>query len=128
MDLRISIGCGIITLIIVFLVDYFAVLLPKYKVISGKKTKKKDKKIYIMELQYLINHFKLDIKKIDLEYVIKWFAFLNAFIIAFTSAVIMLLPWNMFFQLLVGFVLLLALIYSLYELFGRHLVKKGWQK
>ena len=31
-------------------------------------------------------------------------------------------------QLLIGFVLLFALIYSLYEIYGRHLVKKGYQK
>lgn len=128
MDLKLSLVIGLITLIVVWIIDYFFILLPKYNIISGKKTKKKDKKVYLMELQYLINHFNLDIKKIDIEYTIKWFAFLNAFIIAFTSSAIMLLPWNMFFQLLVGFVLLLALIYSLYELFGRHLIKKGWKK
>ena len=128
MEIQISIISGIITLIIVFIVDYFLILLPKCKIINGKKTKKKDKKVYIVELQYLINRFNLDIKKIDLDYVIKWIAFINAFIIALTSSVIMLIPWHMIFQLLVGFVLLLGLIYSLYEIYGRHLVKKGWKK
>ena len=39
MDYKISIVCGIITFFVVFLVDYFAILLPKNRVISGKKTK-----------------------------------------------------------------------------------------
>ncbi len=129
MEYKISIISGIVTFFVVFLVDYFAILLPKTKVISGKKTKKnKKKETTIMELEYLKNRFKLDLFKVDLDYCIKWFAFLNSFIISITSTIIMLIPWNMIFQLMIGFVLLMGLIYSLYELFGRHLVKKGWTR
>ena len=129
MDYRISIISGIITFIVVFLVDYFVILLPKTKVMSGKKVKKnKKKELTIMELEYLKNRFKLDLFKVDLDYCIKWFAFLNSFIIALTSTVIMFIPWHMIFQLMIGFVLLMGLIYALYELFGRHLVKKGWTR
>ena len=129
MEINISIASGIITFIIVFLVDYFAILVPKNNILSGKKKQKKNKKeVTMMELQYLQKRFALDLFKVDMDYVIKWFAFLNAFIIAFTSTVIMLIPVNMVLQLLIGFVLLLALIYSLYEIYGRHLVKKGWKR
>ena len=81
-----------------------------------------------MEMQYLQKKFKLDLFKVDLDYAIKWFAFINAFIISTTSTIIMMIPWNMLFQLMVGFVILLGLIYALYELLGRHFVKKGWQR
>ena len=119
MEFRISLISGVITFIVIFIVDYFLILIPKYNIMSGKKKKKKGKKeTNMMELLF----------KVDLEYLIKWFAFLNSFIIALTSTIIMLIPLNMIFQLLIGFVLLIGLIYSLYELLGRHLVKKGWNR
>lgn len=128
MEFNISLISGIITFIIVFIVDYFVILVPKTKVISGKKNKRKKKETTIMELEYLKTHFNLDLFKVDLDYCIKWFAFLNSFIISITSTIIMLIPWNLIFQLMIGFVLLMGLIYSLYEIFGRHLVKKGWTR
>ncbi len=127
MEFKISIITGIITFILIFLIDYCFILLPKYNIMSGKKKAKKNKKeVSMMELLYLQKKFKLDLFKVDLDYLIKWFAFLNAFIISLTSTIIMLIPLNMIFQLLIGFVLLIGLIYALYELLGRHLVKKGW--
>ena len=128
MEFNITIASGIITFIVIFIIDYFVILVPKCHYLQGKKKKTKKKEVTIMELQYLQNKFKLDLFKVDLDYVIKWFAFLNSFIIALTSTIIMLIPVNMIFQLIIGFVLLIALIYALYELFGRHLVKKGWSR
>ena len=128
MEFNITIASGIITFIVIFLIDYFVILVPKCHYLQGKKKKTKKKEVTIMELQYLQNKFKLDLFKVDLDYVIKWFAFLNSFIIALTSTIIMLIPLNMILQLIIGFVLLIALIYALYELFGRHLVKKGWSR
>ena len=110
--------------------NYCLNLKRKYNKIVGKKTnkKKKNKPITIMELSYLITKFNLDIDKIDLLYCIRWISFLDAFIIALTCVIIFLLPWEIAWQLLIGFVLLFGLIYALYEIFGRHLVKKGWGK
>ena len=115
---------------IFYIGNYYINLKRKYNIIvHGDKGKKKRKKeVEIMELSYLITKFKLDIKKMDLLYCIRWISFLDAFIIAFTCVIIFLLPWKIVWQLLAGFVLLFGLIYSLYELFGRHLVKKGWGK
>ena len=42
--------------------------------------------------------------------------------------VISSIPWSIGFSMLLGFVLLFGLIYSLYEFLGRSLVKKGWSK
>ncbi len=129
MDVKVSLIAGAVTFVIVLLVDYFFILMPKCNVISGKKRKKTRKKeVTMMEMQYLQKKFKLDLFKVDLDYAIKWFAFINAFIISVTSTIIMMIPWNMLFQLMVGFVILLGLIYALYELLGRHFVKKGWQR
>ena len=126
--MNISVIIGIITFVLVLVVDYFFILMPKYKVISGKKTKKKNKNYAIMEVQFLTTRFKLDENKIDYKFLLKIIAFLNALIISFTSTIIMYIPLKMTRQLLIGFVIVFSLIYALYELLGRYLVKKGWKK
>ncbi len=126
--MNISVIIGIITFVLVLVVDYFFILMPKYKVISGKKAKKKNKNYAIMEVQFLTTRFKLDENKIDYKFLLKIIAFLNALIISFTSTIIMYIPLKMGWQLLIGFVIVFSLIYALYELLGRYLVKKGWKK
>ena len=123
----ISIIIGIITFIVVLIVDYYFVLIPKYNIIQGKKTKRKSNNNTIMEVQFLVSKFKLNDSKIDYKYLLKRIAFLNALIISFTSTIIMYIPLKMMWQLLIGFVIVFGLIYALYELLGRHLVRKGWK-
>ena len=53
-----------------------------------------------------------------------WCAIINAFIISSVVTIISNIKLKMMWQLLIGFVLLFALIYSLYEIYGRHLIKK----
>ena len=119
----------IIMFIIIYIVNYYFILKKKYNIINGKKkSKRKNKEIEIMELSYLITKFNLDKNKMDLLYCIRWIAFLDAFIISLTGTVIFLIPWKIVWQFLVGFVMVFGLIYALYELLGRHLVKKGWNK
>ncbi|MEG0794460.1 MAG: hypothetical protein RSF02_01450 [Bacilli bacterium] len=127
-NLKVTLILGVIVFIVVFLVDYFLILKRKVKKITKPKEKEKFKIISIMEIEYLINKFALDKKKLNINYCIVCIALLNALIISFVSSVIMLIPWALPWQLLVGFTLLFILIYAIYELFGRHLVKKGWRK
>lgn len=108
-------------LLIVFFIDYFLIIKRKLK---SKKKKNDD----IMEINYLIAKFKLDKTKVLYKPVGLWCALINAFIISFVSTVISNIKLHMMWQLLIGFVLLFGLIYSLYEIYGRHLVKKGWKK
>ena len=124
----ISIIIGIITFFVVLIVDYFFILIPKYNVIQGKKTKKKRNNTSIMEVQFLTTRFKLDENKINYKFLLRWIAFLNALIISFTSTIITYIPLKMMWQLLIGFVIVFGLIYALYELLGRYLVRKGWKK
>ncbi|MEG1505988.1 MAG: hypothetical protein RR478_00660 [Bacilli bacterium] len=127
-NLKVTLILGVIVFIVVFLVDYFLILKRKVKKITKPKEKEKFKIISIMEIEYLINKFALDKKKLNINYCIVCIALLNALIISFVSSIIMLIPWALPWQLLVGFTLLFILIYAIYELFGRHLVKKGWRK
>ena len=92
-------------------------------------SKKKNKKLEeFVGLSYLIPKFKLDINKMDLNYVFFMVSLIDAFIISFVFVVITIIPWDMGFSMLLGFVLLFGLIYALYEILGRVLVKKGWSK
>ncbi|MEG1892521.1 MAG: hypothetical protein RR189_01340 [Bacilli bacterium] len=127
-NLKVTLILGVIVFIVVFLVDYFLILKRKVKKITKPKEKEKFKIISIMEIEYLISKFALDKKKLNINYCIVCIALLNALIISFVSSIIMLIPWALPWQLLVGFTLLFILIYAIYELFGRHLVKKGWRK
>ena len=81
-----------------------------------------------MELNYLISKFKLDKNKILYKPVCLYCSLFNGFIISLTVTIISNIKLKMMWQLLIGFVLLFGLIYSVYELYGRHLVKKGWKK
>ena len=53
--------------------------------------------------------------------------FLNAFIIALTAAVVIAIE-SLILELVVGFVMLLVLIFASYEILGRILVARGYAK
>lgn len=111
--------------IVIYLIDYYIVLKPKLSDKKKKKIKKtKKKREGLMEVDYL--SFKFGIPKLYLmDYkIFKQIALFNAFIISLTSTVIMFIPIHISFQLLLGFALLFGLIYSIYEIYGRYLVKK----
>ena len=117
----------VILMIIVFLVDYYLINKKRLYLITnkGKNKKDKNKKIKnIGELDYLIMKFKLDKKKINQNKAIFWIAIINSFIISSVSCVIMLIPLKLMWQMLIAFALLFALIYSIYEIYGRHLKKE----
>lgn len=115
--------------VVVFLVNYLWVFKRGYKNINKQKKKKKNKKLEeFIGLSYLIPRFNLDMSKINLNYLFVWVSLINAFIIALVFMIVYLIPWKFGFSMLLGFVLLFGLIYSLYELFGRILVRKGWSK
>ena len=116
---------GIIVFIIVFLVNYYLVFKFRYMRVEKKKNKKLED---FIGLSYLIPKFKLDVNKLNINYVFIMISLFNAIIISFVFVVVSIIPWDIGFSLLLGFVLLFGLIYSLYELLGRILVKKGWSK
>lgn len=127
--MELTIIWGIALFIIIFLVNYFLILKRGLNNISKKKKKKRNKTIEeFVGLSYLVPKFKLDVDKMNLNYVFIWVSLINAFIITLVVIILYLIPWDMSFKLLLGFVLLFGLIYSLYEILGRHLVKKGWKK
>ncbi len=122
-----SLYFSLILFLIIFCVDYFFITKRKLKIINnkGKSAKGKAKKIKsIGELDYLVAKFKLNYKKINKERAIIWISLINSFIISAVSTVIILIPFKLIWQMLIAFVLLFSLIYSLYEIYGRHLKKE----
>ncbi len=119
-------------MLLVFLIDYYLINKRKLKHMTNKskskKTKGPKKEKSIGELDYLISRFKLNKRKLNKEKAIIWISLINSFIISFVSCIVMLLPLKMIWQLLIAFVLLFALIYSLYEIYGRHLKKMEERK
>lgn len=120
---------GLFVFIVVFLINFLWIFKRGYENIKKQKSKKKNKKLEeFVGLSYLIPKFKLDINKMDLNYVFFMVSLIDAFIISFVFVVITIIPWDMGFSMLLGFVLLFGLIYALYEILGRVLVKKGRSK
>lgn len=106
----------LIFFLIIFIITYFM------NVWKYKKNKQ------IGEVKYLVNKFNLDEKKLKKRQMILWICIIDAFIISFVGTFIFMLPIDYVWKFLSGFVLLFALIYALFEIYGRHLVKSGFQK
>ena len=117
-----------ILLVAIFVVDYFFIKRRHYKKNIGKKNKKNNKEFELMEITYLISKFKLEKNKLPLKWLFPIISLFNAIIISLVAVVVIAIDVNIIFQLLIGFVLLFALIYSMYELLGRFLVRKGFRK
>ena len=117
----------LILFIIIFTVDYLFIKRRYLKRLNGKKKRKK-KDNELMELSYLIVKFKLDKSKLPLNKLLVIISLINAFIISIVSVTVLLLDTYTIVRLLIGFVLLMGLIYSLYEILGRILERRGFSK
>ena len=93
---------------------------------TGKGKKQRPFK-YTNEGKLMVIRYNLDEKKVDYQELLKWTSFCNAFVISLTCTIISNIPLKMYFQLAIGFIILFALIYSIFEIVGRHLNKK-WGK
>ena len=119
----------IITCIAFVVISIVLFLYNGYKAsILLNKKKKKYKKSEITEVKYLSLTYGLKKEKLMLPKIILLISIVDAFIISIVFLVVTMLPWAIIWQLLVGFVLLLGLIYSIYGIIGKILVKKGYQE
>ena len=110
-----------------FFIFVFIISLIIFMIIKWRLLKKKLGFNFI-GVSYLISKFNLNKAKVNLKKMINQLAIINSFIIAFVSTLICMLPMKLFWQLGLGFVLLLILIYALYEIYGRRLYKKWGNK
>ena len=112
----------LVIFLIVFLGDLLFVVRPAILKITGnkksKKTKKKEKPL--MEIEYLCNKFKLNRNKLNYNEFMFTFPLINSFIITIVTLILELIRIPFIFRLLIGFVLLLGLIYAIYETFAKY--------
>lgn len=111
------------TFILYFFILLFIIVFIANFMLNHRKVKKK-KFDSIGEMNYLISKFKLNKKKINYKHEIFYISFINSFIISSVGTFVTCLDIMIILQLALGFILLFALIYSLYEIYGRHLLKK----
>lgn len=116
-----------ILFVFLFIGDHFFIKRRYLKRIKGNGKKRK-KNNELTEVTYLTSKFNLDKNKLNLNKLLIVISIINAFIIALVSVVVMLIRINVILQLIIGFILLISLIYALYELLGRFLVMKGYDK
>ncbi len=109
---------SILFFLIVFVLIYFVTYVINYRKYKKKKYQS------IGEYHYLILKFHLDPKKLNVGKMIFYFSIFDALIIAFVTTFITSINVSIMWQMLIGFVFLFLLIYAVYELYGRHLVKK----
>ena len=106
------------TFIFCFLIIYLLYLVV---IVLRKKGLKKFKTS--KQLEYFKIKFKLDTAKIDFKKFANALAMTNAFIIAFTVTLIGLFD-NWILKILIAFIILLPLMYFLYNILGKHYKKK----
>jgi hypothetical protein len=89
-----------------------------------KKRSKKD--LYkITEIMLLENHFKIDVKKLNIDKLYNIIALSNSFIFTVVLVSTLLID-NLIIRLLVMFVLLLPMIYLTYYVVAKYLKKRGF--
>ena len=110
---------------IALFVLFFIVLFIGFSIYYKIKLKK-ETYMTVSQVQYFSNKFKIDKNKIVYKSFFRMLSLINSLIISFVGSLIV---WktNYFIELGIGFVLLLMLIYALYEIYGRELSKK-WGK
>ncbi len=109
--------------ILVFLIIFVIIFLGDYFFVKRKylKKKKKGKKQELMEASYLAAKFKLNQESLINKKMLKIFSMINAFIIAIVCVTVLVIDCNVILKLVIGFILLIALIYAIYEILGRYL-------
>lgn len=104
---------------------YLVSKLPKKK--KNKKGKKEQNGIAI-EIKYLSMKFKIPYKRIDKKWFGTLISFIDALIISGTLSLSVLITDSITLELLIGLVLVMAFIYLSYEILGKILVMKGFDR
>lgn len=116
----------IIINMIYFVVSYLIIFLLYSLVINRKKKSYKDATKQ-MDILYLVNKFKLNTKKTKYN-TLKWITnIINPLIISITFIIVTNIK-SFILGIMIGFLVMMMLIYSIYEIIGRILKKKEFDK
>lgn len=113
------------TFIVVFLIYQFIFIKPAKK--RGKKITKKNKDKELIEISYLKNRYKLDIKKVNYNQLLQIIAIVSSLDITIIVTIVSFIK-NIFLLVLVGIFLSVIVIYVSYHLVYLFYKKKGMIK
>ena len=108
----------IVIFIIVFLI-YTIIFNRKRK--NYKDLKKND------EIKSFIARYNLDMRKTEYKKLLKALTIINSFILSFTTSIVIRID-GFIKSLLIGFLIIMVLIYSLYEITGKYFKRKEEEK
>lgn len=115
---------------VLFFIIIFLVLQLIFIIFYRNKIGKKEHKL--SEIRYFVKKFGLNRNLINLKKFYNGISLINSLIIAFVTTLLMYIDivwkFNYALELIIGFILLFLLIYSLYEIYGRILKKRGRKK
>ena len=94
-------------LFIIYLIFFYILGLRKKRILNS------------MQIEFLKIRFNLKNKDFNPKIIGLVITFIDPLIISLTGTIVSLPKWNYIIELLLGFVLLMALIYSFYEILGR---------
>ena len=113
---------GTIVFVLAFLIRFILYLVNK------KRRNKKNEVAVWTDMQYLVNRFKIDIKKLDKVHIAAIISFIDALIITAAIILAVVITDNIILELLIGLVVVLVLIIGINKVFGRILLKRGYGK
>lgn len=113
---------ALIYFVIVYLITFLL-----YALVLNRKRKNYKEGKKQMEINYLVKKFNLDMRKTNYN-TLKWSTtFLNPLIISITFVSIISID-SFVLSLIIGFIIMMLLIYGVYEILGRILKKKEGKK
>ncbi len=104
-------------------VGVFLIVMLVYKLFINKRRKEYENLKKSNEVRMIIDKYHLNMKKITYKKLLNTVTITNSFIIAFTSVIIIYID-KLVWGIMIGFVMLMVLSYSLYDLIGRYYKKK----
>ena len=113
-----------------FLYDFillFLLVLIVYLVFINKRRKEYSKLKDNSVVKNFIAKYNIDVRKTKYEKVLKTVSVINSFILSFCTALMLHLQIG-YWKYIVVFLVIMALIYSLYEISGRYFKKKEDEK
>lgn len=109
--------------ILLFLISY-VVLFIIYFIFFYLRGIKKNTILESLQVHFLKIRFELSNKDLNKKRIGLLITFIDPLIISLTGTIVSLPKWNYMIELLLGFVLLMAFIYSFYEIIGRIIKRK----
>lgn len=112
MDSIIIFGISYLLMFLIYLIFFYIRGLKKKSILNS------------MQVEFLLIRFQFKKKDLKPKKIGLIITFIDPLIISLTGTIVSLPKWNYIISLLIGFVLLIALIYSFYEILGRILKRK----